>query len=456
MAEKTRRNRKIAAEKVAIANSSSVADKEARWVTAVSVCCCIAILAAAFLIDPQADLAFDAPKWLIAGLCGLAIVTILLLRLWQQSVIAVVRAFTAADATVVMLILAIIGAIVSTSVAIHGPVAWRALLKCMLLVPFVVAGASLPLNGPAVRRLGLVALIAASGTMLLSLLQFVGFRLPLHIDQIGGRYATGALLGNEGYVALVAALTGAAGFAWLTSAWPNRRFMAWPVSLLLLSCATIAMNRQLTAALALLTAAATILALRWNAHKLVLVVACAALLASTTALVPALRSVTWGAIPGMDASAYQRVTTYRLGAWAAAEEMVRHHPWLGSGPGSFAVESTTRRLDAEIRYGTRLLQPTGATFVAAHQDWLQLAAEAGVPVAALVFIAYVTLLWRLMSPLRQDTRHNLQRIGTAAVLVAAGVAALGWFPMQIPLIALVVAFAAGRGWRLALPGRTQR
>jgi len=105
-------------------------------------------------------------------------------------------------------------------------------------------------------------------------------------------------------------------------------------------------------------------------------------LGATTALFPPLRAATWDALP---LSSYQQVTTYRVGPWIAAVDMAAERPLSGYGPGTFAAEMQTHQFAAEIRLHERLGQPTGASFVRAHQDYLQLAAEAGIP-ALLLFL----------------------------------------------------------------------
>src|SRR6185369_12122827 len=44
------------------------------------------------------------------------------------------------------------------------------------------------------------------------------------------------------------------------------------------------------------------------------------------------------AVRGKD---WDRLVTYRLGAWTAAREMIRDRPWTGFGPGTYGAELVT-------------------------------------------------------------------------------------------------------------------
>jgi len=403
------------------------------------------MLASAFAIDPAADAAFDAPKWLLINLAALAATALLCWRLafgsagsrpWSLLQRVVVAALASAC------VLAVAAAVGSE----HGTMSVRALASGLATATLLFAGAS-QIAGQGNRRLLLtVAIVVAGATLVLSLGQSAGLQLPFEAERIGGRFPTGALLGNEGYVALLAALVAAAAVAVLVDASLPVRQIAGLIALIILSLLVIILNRQVTGGIALLVAVSLVLAIRFRQRWLTVLVAVSLLLGSASAMIPAVRGATWAAAPGVDATTYQRLTTFRLGGWVAAEEMIRHAPWLGHGPGSYAAESTARRLDAEIRYGMRFLQPTGATFVHAHQDWLQLAAECGLPAAVLMLVAYLALLAGLYRTYAH--RRTVEPLLLIAVLVVVGVASLTWFPMQIPITAVVALLAAGRAWRL--------
>ena len=94
--------------------------------------------------------------------------------------------------------------------------------------------------------------------------------------------------------------------------------------------------------------------------------------------------------------------TLRLALWRDTLEIISHHPWLGVGWGQFNFVWTL----------TPLPHRAGDVFDHAHSLPLQLAAELGLPVAALVLSLLAALLWRARSALR--SRHGM----TAALLLA--------------------------------------
>jgi O-antigen ligase len=144
-------------------------------------------------------------------------------------------------------------------------------------------------------------------------------------------------------------------------------------------------------------------------------------------------------------------SSQRLGAWAAADGMWQASPWHGHGPGSYARDGQPYRLAAEQRLQRRLLPPVTATgFAEAHNDYLQLAAEAGLPALLVALLGLGMLLDRLFLRASDDPEAR----ALAGMLVAGAVAALAWFPLQVPLLALMLLLGLGRAWRLiAEPAR---
>ena len=80
------------------------------------------------------------------------------------------------------------------------------------------------------------------------------------------------------------------------------------------------------------------------------------------------------------AGEWDRLTTYRLGPWAAAVEMTRERSLLGWGPGTYGAEFVPHRLSAEIRARRRFVNPlVTSSYSEAHSDYLQAFAETGLP-----------------------------------------------------------------------------
>jgi O-antigen ligase len=393
------------------------------------------------LVDPGADAAFDAPKRLAmllgAGVAGMVLA-------WRAQV-PDWRAWSTEARWAALAGIALLASLALATLASQHPDLSRTALRHALLAALLVPlGASPLLAGVHGRRLFIVAGAAVLANALISLAQLAGWSLPLAIENIGGRLASGALLGNEGYVALACALLASACLApaLFGAAAPTRRGAGLVIAIAL---AAILANRQATALAALLLAAGVLVALRWRQRWLLWGGTGILALALLAALVPPLRTMTWGALPAGGVPGYQALTTYRLGAWVAAEQMVRDRPLAGHGPGTYSAFATGARMAAEIRLGERFVQPLGTSFAHAHNDYLELAAEAGLPALLAALAGLAAVLYGLAARLLR--RPDPEAAALMAVLVAGAVAALAWFPLHIPLLAMLLLLALGRAWR---------
>lgn len=420
----------------------------------------VALLGTAWLVDPFAQAGFDAPKRLIAVVAaGVAAVALL----WHADPCALRDGFrrygalAAAPRLSLLAALAVLGGLLLATLTAQLPVESASVLRLELLFAlFLPLGASRALEGDGGRRVLIAALLAAAVNAAISLLQSAGLDLPFAISQTGGRYPTGALLGNEAYVALSCALMAAAALAlglWGSTA--RRRAAGW--ALLVLGLAVMLVNRQRTSLIAVFAAVAVLASLRWRVlRRAPCAGAALVLVLGACAAVPALRAQTWARLP-VSVETWQQLTTYRLGAWAAAVEMIATEPWTGYGPGSYANQSQVQRFAAEIALRRRLPPPQPATaFVQAHQEYLQIAAEAGLPVLAAVLAALGALFGGLSRLARGDTATPARREAQLllGVITAGAVAALAWFPLRIPFTAIVLLLACGRAWRLLATTRT--
>jgi len=400
------------------------------WTVAVALC------AAAWIVDPFADDAFDAPKRLCV-LAGALLASVALLwhspplnwRAWPASAKWILAAALAGMLCVLL----------AACASPHPELAWPSLRRFMVMALFAALGASHLLDDVAGARMFAVFIIACAVNALLSLAQSSGLEL-LPVAQVGGRFNTGALLGNEGYVALTCAMLAASSIACAMNT-NSRRARVGFVLLAGLGLAVIVLNQQKTAAVGFAAALLAVAAVRWRMRWLLAGMAGLLALGSMTALVPPLRAATWDALP---LSSYQQLTTYRIGPWIAALDMASERPLIGYGPGTFAAEMQTHQFAAEIRLHERLGQPTGASFVHAHQDYLQLAAEAGIPALLLFLAAILALFTRLALRIPSTLEQQV----LVAILGTGLVVALGWFPMHIPFTACVLLLCAGRAWRL--------
>lgn len=406
-----------------------------RWV----VC---ALLATALLVDPFADAAFDAPKRLAFALFPVAATLALPWRgvlPWQLATTPAARGVLA------LALFAAVGSVLSCAIAPQPEQAWPALRMLGFALLYLLLGASATMTGTFGVQILRVGMLAAALLASLSLLQAAGVALPLPTQSISGRFDTGALLGNEGYISLAAALLGAAGAAIVLNT-RNARARLLALGCLLLALACIVANRQSTSLIALAAAIVGLLLLRWRAGALIGIGAMAGLAFAIAACVPTLRAVV---VDDSQATIdhWQERTTFRLSAYASALHMIDARPWSGHGLGSYALRSTQHRLAAEIEHQRRWRTPVNASsFAATHNEYLQLAAEAGLPVLACVLSALVMLLLALLRVARAADALEARLL--LALLIVGGVSALAWFPLQIPFTAVVLLLALGRAWRL--------
>lgn len=410
-----------------------------------------ALLAAGFAVDPSVAAAFDAPKRLLVALAvGVATIAALVGASPWRSARSMSRvagvAWAAAAACVLWSVLASWRA--ATPDAAFDQLRWM-----LLLCTAAVVGASPAMRGHARRHVAMAALIAVLGNALWSLSQVAGFGPEFTIAGTGGRFDTGALLGNEGYVSLACALlaTATCMFAATASAHRGARLLAIAVAALLV--ATMLANQQRTSLIAwLLATAVLLLAHHRPAWVRATVSAVAAVfLVGVVALMSFWRP-TSGPAP-FDAeriAQLEQVTTYRVGAWAAALQMIETRPWFGYGPGSYARQSQVHRHAVESAWRQRLsVPPTATMFTQAHQDYLQLGAECGLPALVAVLILMLALGHGLLDLMtRSEAAIRTEASILLAVLVTGAISALAWFPLQIPLTALLLLLAAGRAWRL--------
>ncbi len=405
-----------------------------------------ALLAAGCAVAPWDAAAFDAPKRLLVAL---ALGSALWIALWWSP--RPRWQDLSGPARLLLILTAALGIGVGVSIGL-SPQTWIGIDQgrwMLLLSSGLWLGASTLLAEADRRRIGVAAALVVVLNALLSLAQAAGWGPQFTLAESGGRFPTGALLGNEAYVALACALLGAAATAaWIGAGHARER---WTAALLVVLClATILVNQQRTSLIAWMVATLVLVLARYwlsGLRRLLPAVMVLAVLA-----VPLLREPVRTALTDPQrVAALEQATTYRIGAWAAAWQMIEARPWTGHGPGSYALQSQRYRFVAERTLQVRLRPPPTATAYAnAHQDYLQLAAECGVPALIAALLAIGTLLHGLLACVEaaaREGRRDVEALGLLAILVAGAVAALAWFPLQIPLTALILLLAAGRAWR---------
>ncbi|MEM9291315.1 MAG: O-antigen ligase family protein [Acidobacteriota bacterium] len=129
---------------------------------------------------------------------------------------------------------------------------------------------------------------------------------------------------------------------------------------------------------------------------------------------------------------WDEVLTGRLDGWKAALYMAEENPLTGVGLGAYAAEFAPAKLDlldsgvSFYRFNPQVM------FVNAHNEYLEVAAELGLPGALALLWGLICLLRRLRGAGWQDPRTlALARSGVAAL----GVLALAQFPFRLALTA---------------------
>lgn len=147
----------------------------------------------------------------------------------------------------------------------------------------------------------------------------------------------------------------------------------------------------------------------------------------------------------------ENVTTGRAEFWQGTKEIIRAHPLLGAGLGAFGVAYTRH----DLSNGAARLEQ-------AHNDYLQLLADAGI-VGGLLGLLFVAALFR-MAFARMAARDTFRRgvaLGALSGCFAALVHSLFDFSLHLPanaLLFLLLAALATLGGRVEEPdsGRGRR
>jgi O-antigen ligase len=131
-------------------------------------------------------------------------------------------------------------------------------------------------------------------------------------------------------------------------------------------------------------------------------------------------------------------TEGRVGMWKDSLQLIRHYPIVGSGLGTFGV--------AYRRYQTALV-----TYYVdhAHEDYLEYAAETGVPGAALLFLSILWLWGRMIVSFLTDSRRFRSSIllGCIGATTAILIHSFMDFNLHIPANALIFAAILGIGYK---------
>ena len=131
----------------------------------------------------------------------------------------------------------------------------------------------------------------------------------------------------------------------------------------------------------------------------------------------------------------------RLALWGDTLKLIRIHPWTGSGLGTFAIAFTPVQ-SHELNYSVDH----------AHNDYLEFAAELGIPAAVFLFAGFFLLAARTLRSSRvvRSSRTRALALGTFAGASALLVHGFADFNLQIPANALVFSVLLGMGYAMSM------
>jgi O-antigen ligase len=126
----------------------------------------------------------------------------------------------------------------------------------------------------------------------------------------------------------------------------------------------------------------------------------------------------------------------RLETYRATLHMISDHPWFGTGLGTFAYAFPAYRSSSVSGWGV---------WDMAHNTLLEMAADMGVPIAALVVVAWIVIFAVLVRGALIRRRGLVAPVAALAVATLAVLHSLIDFTLQIPGYAIVALSLIGAG-----------
>jgi O-antigen ligase len=136
----------------------------------------------------------------------------------------------------------------------------------------------------------------------------------------------------------------------------------------------------------------------------------------------------------------------RLSIWQGAGTLIRNHPWLGAGLGTFPIVYT----EVQATFLTQFVNH-------AHNDYLEIASDLGIPAALCLFISILFVLARAFRDFfRKESRfERAVALGCAGSIVAILLHSLADFNLHIPANALVFSVVLGVAMSRSRENRNQ-
>jgi O-antigen ligase len=127
--------------------------------------------------------------------------------------------------------------------------------------------------------------------------------------------------------------------------------------------------------------------------------------------------------------------------------MIADNPWLGTGQGTFAAAFPAYRSSEASMWGV---------WDIAHNTLLEIAADMGIPIAALVALAWIAIFATLIYGVRHRNRDVIIPTSALAVAMLAVLHSLIDFSLQIPGYGIVALALIGAGLAQSFPSRSRR
>jgi putative inorganic carbon (HCO3(-)) transporter len=158
--------------------------------------------------------------------------------------------------------------------------------------------------------------------------------------------------------------------------------------------------------------------------------------------------------PGPIVSRFQHVNEeYSLGGqsrismWHDALPLMKHHPWLGTGFGTFPIAYTSSQTAFLSQFVNH-----------AHNDYLEVAADLGIPATAILFVSILFILGRAIRSFLSGERdfERAVALGCAGSIVAILLHSFADFNLYIPANALLLATILGLAVSVRMPSSEAR
>jgi len=137
----------------------------------------------------------------------------------------------------------------------------------------------------------------------------------------------------------------------------------------------------------------------------------------------------------------------RLETYKSTLRMIADHPWFGTGQGTFAYAYPAYRSANVPMYGV---------WDIAHNTLLEIAADMGVPIAALVVIAWVVIFAVLIHGARIRRRDLIIPVAALSIGMLAALHSLVDFTLQMPGYSIVALALIGAGLAQSFSTRRQQ